>query len=201
MWKRLLAPLDCKSRFSRPAPAARSMRPSQVLYASDPTPSLSQPPPSSLTGVSNWPCWRRSTGSPPYTPGVTLWKRAGSLYHAFCPCLRLRNSNRTRRHSPACSWSGGFQAPRTPPSFSDCAIRSTERFATFTYLYRSLARLPRAPSNTVRTQSARSVALWLQAWLRRQLALAVVERHGRRLRPRLRRRLRLPTRHSAREWL
>src|SRR5262249_33355076 len=76
----------------------------------------------------------------------------------------LGNSNRIRRHSPACSWNGSLQAPWRPPSFSDGAIRSTERFATSTYLYRSLAWLPRAPSSTVGTQSARSVALWLQAW-------------------------------------
>src|SRR5262245_52167096 len=131
------------------------------------------------------------------------------LYHAFCPCLCLRSSNRTQRNSPVCSWSGSLQVPWRLLSFSDGAIRSTERFATSIYLSRSLAQLPRAPSSTVRTRSARSVALWLQAWLRRQLApavrlrrqlaLAVVERHGPRLHPRLRRRLHLRTRHSARE--
>src|SRR5262249_33801164 len=35
-WKRLPAPWGCKSRFSRPTPATKSMRPSQRLYASGP---------------------------------------------------------------------------------------------------------------------------------------------------------------------
>ena len=41
---RLLAPSDCKSRFSTPAPAARSMRPSPLSCASGPTPSSSRRP-------------------------------------------------------------------------------------------------------------------------------------------------------------
>ena len=61
---RLLAPWGCKSRSSTPAPAARSMRPSQLLRASGPTPSSSAATPSSPAGVSNWPIWRRATRSP-----------------------------------------------------------------------------------------------------------------------------------------
>jgi putative tryptophan/tyrosine transport system substrate-binding protein len=40
-WQRLRARWDCKSRSSTPPTAARSMRPSQVLCASGPTPSSS----------------------------------------------------------------------------------------------------------------------------------------------------------------
>ena len=43
--ERLRAPWDCKSRSSTPAPAARSMRPSQRLRASGPTPCSSAPTP------------------------------------------------------------------------------------------------------------------------------------------------------------
>ena len=44
-WKRLRAPWGCKSRSSMPAPAARSMRPSQRLRASGPTRCSSAPTP------------------------------------------------------------------------------------------------------------------------------------------------------------
>ena len=47
-------PWDCKSRSSMPAPAGRSMRPSQVLCASGPMHSSSAPTPFSSVGESNW---------------------------------------------------------------------------------------------------------------------------------------------------
>ena len=61
---RLPAPWGCKSRSSTPAPAARSMRPSQRLCASGPTPSSSAATPSSTAGVSNWLFWRRAMRFP-----------------------------------------------------------------------------------------------------------------------------------------
>ena len=54
-WKGLLAPSACKSRYSTPAPAARSMRLSKLLRASGPTLSSSAPTPFSPAGGSNWP--------------------------------------------------------------------------------------------------------------------------------------------------
>ena len=50
---RLRAPSDCKSKSSTPAPAARSMRPSQLSCASGPTRSSSAATPFSSAGVSN----------------------------------------------------------------------------------------------------------------------------------------------------
>src|SRR5262245_35167722 len=64
MWSRLLAPLDCKSRSSTPAPAARSILPSQVLCASDPMLFSSATTPSSPAAGYNLPPWRRATGFP-----------------------------------------------------------------------------------------------------------------------------------------
>ena len=52
-WRLLLAPPDCKSRSSTPAPAARSMQPSQLLGASGPTLFSSAPTSFSTAGVSN----------------------------------------------------------------------------------------------------------------------------------------------------
>jgi putative ABC transport system substrate-binding protein len=54
----------CKSRSSRPAPAARSMRPSQLLSASDPTRSTSAAALSSTPGGYNLPSWRRAIWFP-----------------------------------------------------------------------------------------------------------------------------------------
>ena len=53
-WQELLAPADCKSRFSTPAPAARSMRPSQASSASGRTRFTSGATPSFKSGVLNW---------------------------------------------------------------------------------------------------------------------------------------------------
>ena len=61
--ERLRAPWDCKSKCSTPAPAARSMRPSQTLCASGPTRSSSAGDRFLPAGVSNWSIWRRATRS------------------------------------------------------------------------------------------------------------------------------------------
>ena len=54
----------CKSGSSTPAPAARSMRPSQRLCAIGPTRSSSAPTRFSSVGASNLPLWRRAMRSP-----------------------------------------------------------------------------------------------------------------------------------------
>jgi hypothetical protein len=114
--------------------------------------------------------------------------------------------------APACvcaTATGTTPAARTPPHAVRTAVcrppaghphsamarsgRRNDLLPLFTYIGSGL---PRATSNTVRTRSARSVALWLQARPCHQLALALLQRHRRRLR--LRRRLHLGPRHSAR---
>ena len=79
MWDWLPALSGCKSWSSTRAPAARSMRPSQHLWASGPTPSSSAPTPSSPTGVSSWSTWRHSTRSPRHILGVYLQKLGGLM--------------------------------------------------------------------------------------------------------------------------
>ena len=76
--ERLRAPWDCKSKSSTPAPAARSMRPSQRLCASGPTRSSSAATRSSPAGVFNWPLWRRATRSP-RSIGSREYVEAGGL--------------------------------------------------------------------------------------------------------------------------
>ena len=61
----------------KPAPAARSTRPSQLLCASGPTPSLSAATPYSPAGVSNWPIWLRATQFPRSMHSVSIPKQAG----------------------------------------------------------------------------------------------------------------------------
>jgi putative ABC transport system substrate-binding protein len=60
-----------------PAPAVRSLRPSQLLGASGPTPFLSEATPISSAGGCNLPPWRRTTRSPRHIRCVTLPKSEG----------------------------------------------------------------------------------------------------------------------------
>jgi putative ABC transport system substrate-binding protein len=69
--------MGCKSRFSTPAAAARSTRPSRRLRARGPTRFSSAPVPSSTAGVCNWQSWRHATRSPRHYRTVTLPKPAG----------------------------------------------------------------------------------------------------------------------------
>jgi len=66
----------CKSSSSTPAPAARSMRPSQRLRASGPTRSSSAPTPFSPVGACNWSTCRRATRSRRHFPTANLPKSA-----------------------------------------------------------------------------------------------------------------------------
>ena len=77
--KRLRTPSGCKSMSSTPAPAARSMRPSQRLGASGPTHSSSAAIPSSTADVCNWPSWRRATRSPRHIRRATIPKSGGLM--------------------------------------------------------------------------------------------------------------------------
>ena len=86
--RRLLAPSGCKSGYSTPAPAARSMRLSQLLRASVPTPSSSAPTPFSPAGASNWSIWRRATRSPRiFIARKFRGRRADELRNQHCGCL------------------------------------------------------------------------------------------------------------------
>ena len=55
---------DCRSRFSTPAPAERSLGPSTPSRATDPTHFSSGAAPSSMPGACNWLCSRGGTESP-----------------------------------------------------------------------------------------------------------------------------------------
>jgi ABC-type uncharacterized transport system substrate-binding protein len=55
--------MGCKFRSSRPAPAARSMRPSQILGANGPTRFSLAATAFSSADVPNWSIWRRATWS------------------------------------------------------------------------------------------------------------------------------------------
>jgi ABC-type uncharacterized transport system substrate-binding protein len=71
------APSDCKLRSSRPAPAARSRRPSAHSCPTGPTLSSSPPTRSSLAGPSNLRRSRRITGFPRPIPNAPLSKPVG----------------------------------------------------------------------------------------------------------------------------
>ena len=72
----LLAPWDCKFRFTKPAPAGRSKR-SLLWRASGPTPCSLAMTPFSPAGASNWFTSRRAMGFPRHMGCVTLLKSAG----------------------------------------------------------------------------------------------------------------------------
>jgi putative tryptophan/tyrosine transport system substrate-binding protein len=66
-----------KSRFSTPAPPARSILPSQVLCASDPMLFSSATTPSSPAAACNLSLWRHAIGFPRLIPIATMSKPAG----------------------------------------------------------------------------------------------------------------------------
>jgi putative tryptophan/tyrosine transport system substrate-binding protein len=69
--------MGLQSRSLTPAPAARSMRPSQLLCASGPTRFSLAPTPFSPVGVPKWSNWRRATWSPRHITRVIIPKSAG----------------------------------------------------------------------------------------------------------------------------
>jgi len=75
-WKRLLAPRECKSRFSTPAPAVRLMTRLQRFYASGRTAFLSAAMAFLLADACNWSYSPRSTKCPRYLQTANSLKSA-----------------------------------------------------------------------------------------------------------------------------
>ena len=75
-WKQLLAPGECKSRFSTPVPAVRSMMRLQRFCASGRTSSLSAAMASLLADACNWSYSRRSTKCPQHLQTANSLKSA-----------------------------------------------------------------------------------------------------------------------------